>query len=128
MRRFVVAAALLAALSLLTACDSGPSGPGDFTAVVTAPSGGVGAVILQVQGQGIQGFQGAGATEVISNATGADGTFRVVAVNEGTGTLQFLVQVQDRGVELPTASVISAAGTDNQMVASVTGYQVRFEK
>ena len=128
MRRFVVATVLLAALSLLAACDSGPSGPGDFTAVVTAPSGGVGAVILQVQGQGIQGFRGSGATEVISNATGADGTFRVVAVNEGAGTLQFLVQVQDRGVELPTATVISAAGTDNQMVASVTGYQVRFEK
>ena len=46
MRRFVVATVLLAAFSLLAACDSGPSGPGEFTAVVTAPSGGVGAVIL----------------------------------------------------------------------------------
>jgi len=128
MRRFVVATVLLAALSPLAACDSGPSGPGEFTAVVTAPSGGVGAVILQVQGQGIQGFVGAGATEVLSNPTGGEGTFRVVAVNEGTGTLQFTVRVQDRGAELPTASVISVAGTDNQMVASVTGYRVRFER
>ena len=128
MRRFVVAIVLLAALSPLVACDSGPSGPGQFTAVVTSPSGGVGAVILQVQGQGIQGFAGAGATEVLSNPMGSEGTFRVVAVNEGTGTLQFRVQVEDLGAELPTASVISAAGTDNQMVVSVTGYQVRFER
>ncbi len=85
-------------------------------------------MILQVQGQGIQGFVGAGATEVLSNPTGGEGTFRVVAVNEGTGTLQFRVQVEDLGAELPTASVISAAGTDNQMVVSVTGYQVRFER
>jgi hypothetical protein len=128
MRRVVVATVLLAALSPLAACDSGPSGPGDLTAVVTAPSGGVGAVILQVQGQGIKGFVGAGATEVLSNPTGGEGTFRVVAVNEGTGTLQFRVQVEDLGAELPTAGVISAAGTDNQMVVSVTGYQVRFER
>ena len=128
MRRVVVATVLLAALSPLAACDSGPSGPGDLTAVVTAPSGGVGAVILQVQGQGIQGFVGAGATEVLSNPMGSEGAFRVVAVNEGTGTLQFRVQVDDLGAELPTASVISAAGTDNQMVVSVTGYQVRFER
>jgi len=128
MRRFVVATVLLVALFPLAACNSGPSGPGDFTAVVTAPSGGVGAVILEVQGQGIQGFVGAGATEVISNPMGSEGTFRVVAVNEGTGTLQFRVRVGDLGAELPTASVIGAAGTDNQVVVSVTGYQVQFER
>jgi hypothetical protein len=85
-------------------------------------------VVLQVEGQGIQGFRGVGATEVVSKATSGAGLYRVVAVNEGTGSLQFTVQVQDRAAALPTATVISAAGTNNQVVTSLAGYQVRFEK
>ena len=48
------AALALAAVTLLAACDNGPSGPGTLSATVSGPTP-LGAVLLEVTGPGVRG-------------------------------------------------------------------------
>ena len=56
MRALRLAVGIAAALAV-AGCE--PSGPGDLTARVTAPSP-TGAVVLEIAGEGVVGFEGTG--------------------------------------------------------------------
>jgi hypothetical protein len=121
--RRTAAAALVAMASLYTACDSGPKGPGFLSATVEGPIP-LGAAIVEVQGEGVIGFEGAGGTHLFS-APAQPGSHRVVLVGETPGALGFRVQVQELRDAAPSATVVSAAGGDNIPLATVQAFQVR---
>jgi hypothetical protein len=114
-RRMRLLAAL--AVGVLGACDSDPSGPGAFLARASAP--GLGAVVLEVEGQGITGFAGRGSTRVYSAAVPSrPRVHRVVLVDAVGGEIGFDIQVEDVGMERPVVTVVQAAGTDNRSLSS----------
>lgn len=97
----------------VSACDSGPSGPGTLVANVDAGDA-LGAVTLEVVGPGVTGFEGVGTTQAYGSVISArDGRHRVVLVDPVGGTLRFGIRVQDMGAAPPSITVVSAAGTDN---------------
>ncbi len=112
MRR--LAGSLLAAV-LLSGCDSGPEGPGTLEARVTGEA--LGAVVLEVEGSAIRGFQGRGETRVYSApAPGRAGVHRVVLVDPVGGTLRFAIEADDLGMDGPFVRVVSAADTSNRLL------------
>ncbi|RMH12659.1 MAG: hypothetical protein D6701_13250 [Gemmatimonadetes bacterium] len=121
-RRYARLLGVAAALLVAAACgDGGPSGPGNLEASVDGGSLALGAAVIQVTGQGITGFGGAGGTRVFSNQTGPT-THRVVVVGQTPGRLNFTIAVEDRGAGLPTLAVVEAvdgANADVQDVASL---------
>jgi hypothetical protein len=123
--RFVGAAALALA-TFLSSCDSGPKGPGFLSASVEGPIP-LGAAIVEVHGDGVIGFEGAGGTHVFS-APSQPGIHRVVLVGETPGELAFRVQVQELRDGAPSATVVSAAGGDNIPLATVQAFQVRIAR
>jgi hypothetical protein len=99
-------------LVALGGCDSGPSGPGAVLARVTAPN--LGAVVLEVEGAGIQGFAGRGDTRVYSAAVpGRTGVHRVILIDPVGGEITLEMQVDDVGMEGPIVTVVQAARADN---------------
>ena len=122
----LVAVIAVVALLLTAACDSGPSGPGTLVGVATGTS--LGGVVLEVEGAGIRGFTGRGATRVYSGRVpGRDGVHRVIVVSPDPGDLPFEMEVDDVGMEGPVVTVVSAARGDNFVIlpSSVT---VRIER
>lgn len=112
-------AALAVFLAALTACDSGPSGPGAIRATVNTDEA-LGAVTLEVVGRGVVGFEGLGDTEAYGAVVSAgQNRHRVVLVNPVGGDLEFRIRVEDVGGALPMIRVVAAAGTDN--VERLTG-------
>ena len=111
---------VLAALTLLAACDSGPSGPGTLSATVSGPTP-LGAVLLEVTGIGVTGFVGQGDTRVYGAAVG--GKHRVVAVTGSGGTLRIGIKVDDLGAEPPVVVVLTSAGPGNLVILN-TGVTV----
>jgi hypothetical protein len=104
------------------ACDSGPSGPGALEGRVSAPQ--LGAVLLEVQGGGINGFEGRAGTRVYSSAlAGRPGVYRVIVLDRVGGELGFAIDVDDLGMEGPVVTVIQAADTGNDPM-SVGGVSV----
>ena len=85
----VLLALLGGAVVTLAACESGPSGPGTLSGTATATQGQtLGAVVLEVTGPGIQGFEGQGGSIAYGAAVSAQNErWRVVVV--GTGQLGF---------------------------------------
>jgi hypothetical protein len=118
--RRVGALALLAA----AACDSGPKGPGYLSATIEGPVP-LGAAIVEVQGEGVLGFEGAGTTHVFSAPGSTASLHRVVLVGESPGDLRFRVQVQELGDRPPSATIVSASGGDDIPLATVQAFQVR---
>lgn len=114
MRRFVSGLAA-AAIVALSACDSGPRGPGTITAFATGPS--VAGVVLEVQGAGIQGFTARGSSRVYSAAVeGRAATHRVVIITPDAGEMVVDIEVDDLGMEDPTIRVLSAANGANEAI------------
>ena len=104
-------------IGALAACDFGPSGPGTLVGRVSADA--VGAVVLEVEGRGIQGFSGRGSTQVYSAPLPERPTVhRVILMASEGGELSFEVRVDDRGMDGPFISVVQAAGADNSMLPS----------
>lgn len=104
---------VLSALAITACGDSGPEGPGAFTAMVEAQGPPAGAVVMDVTGDGIEGFEGTGDTRVFSAEVDAGtGLHRLIAVS-ATGSLGFRVRVARVELGPPTAVVVDAAGTDN---------------
>jgi hypothetical protein len=123
MKRRLVAGFAVAALVVLAGCSSGPSGPGTLkgTATATAPQT-LGAVVLEVTGSGIQGFegqQGSVAYGAVVNAS--TGRYRVVVV--GTGPLAFGVKMDNVKDAMPAVQVVQAVD-DNNAAISVSGVKV----
>lgn len=115
--RFRPAPALTAAaVVLLAGCGSGPSGPGVLKGTVraTAPET-VGAVVLEVTGSGIRGFESENGTVVYGAVLDqTTGRWRMVAA--GTGPLSFGVKVDDVKGPRPQIQVISAADDENTAI------------
>ncbi len=119
---------LLGAAMLVTACDSGPKGPGALSTVVSGPD--LGAVVLQVAGSGIRGFEGQDGSKVFSTALSPNAvvpSYRVIVVGQNGGDLHFGIQVDDRGGQLPTVSVLQAVDADNASVSG-SGLEVRIAR
>ena len=99
----------------LTACDSGPSGPGALEAIVTGES--LGGVLLQVEGRGIRGFDGLGDARVYAAADAErPGRHRVIVISPGSGELRFSVEVDDLDMEGPSITVLQATRVDDRLV------------
>lgn len=115
-RRLVVA--LVIAPVLVAGCDSGPSGPGHLSARTSGPT--LGAVVLEVEGQGIEGFSARGSSRVYSAPVeGRSGVYRVIVLSPDAGSLPFEIDVEDMGMEGPVITVVSAAdGANVAMPAS----------
>ena len=114
--------------SLLSACDSGPQGPGVLPATVVAPEA-LGAVVLEFTGSGVLGFEGQGDTRVYSAAVpGSPDKHRVILVSpSGAKEMRFGIDLADRGGELPAVSAVSAASPSNAPLAG-SGLRVRIER
>ena len=113
----------LAALLGVPGCE--PSGPGSFAATVTAPVP-TGALVIEVAGVGITGFDGLGDVLTFPDAAMPGATLRrVVVVSAKGSTLSFRVQVEDVSGDPPSATVVAAVDTSNRPIQSVLDYSVR---
>ena len=122
--RFVRAFSGALCLVVLGAC--GPSGPGALTARITGE--GLGGVILEVDGRGIQGFSARGDSRVYSAPMpGRENVHRVVIIHPSGGELGFDIAVDDVGMESPVVRVVSATRTDNTLM-SVGGIAFTLER
>jgi hypothetical protein len=123
MRRLLVCAAVgLAAVG----CDSGPDGPGDFTGTLRSDGLALGAVVLEVVGNGVEGFSSAGGTKVFWAVQSDPKVHRVIVIGDGFGTLSFQVSVQDRGRGKPKATVLNAVDLENRPLPVTQEFKVRF--
>jgi hypothetical protein len=115
-----------AALLTLAACgDAGPeSGPGTLTAVLVSPNGAEGAAVISFPSSGVEAIGGVSG-EVYSRVEGS--SVRVVVVNEPGGELSFTVALADT-TRKPTALVEQVAGPDDQLRATVSGYEVEYRR
>lgn len=115
LRRFVSGAVAAAAVVGVVGC--GPSGPGALSGRVTGD--GLGAVVLEVTGTGIQSFEATGSTQVYAAPLpGSTTTHRVVLVSPEGGRLDFRMNVDDRDMEGPVVTVVEAASTTNEVMAA----------
>lgn len=123
----ILAAAALALTLALGGCDLfGPSGPGTLEATVSAgePLGGL---VLELQGEGIVGFQGRGDTRVYGGpVSAAQGRHRVVLVAPDGGELRFGIEVEDLGADKPSVLVVSAVSPGNRP-SNARGIEVRVD-
>ena len=122
------AGALGLAVALLAAgCDSGPSGPGTLSATVSSTSP-LGAVVLEVVGPGVQGFEPQGSSRAFGATLSAtEGRHRVVVVAPDGAPLRFGIRVEDLGADLPAITAVSAASPQN-LPALAEGIEVRVER
>jgi hypothetical protein len=125
MRRRIVHGLLVSAAMALAACETGPSGPGVLPGTLSAsPPQTLGAVVLEVTGSHIEGFEGQAGSRAYGAVVSAENKrYRVVVV--GTGQLGFGVKVDDIGGPKPTIEVVSAVDADNAAM-STSGVRVSF--
>jgi hypothetical protein len=113
----------------ISACGDGePSGPGTLDVrVVPPPSVEAGAVVLEVTGPGIQGFEAAGGARVFGAPVSTASERHRVVVLVDQGDLLFRIRVEDRG-QLPEAVVVEAVDRQNRSVPGLTAFQVRMSR
>ncbi len=124
-----VAVSLTAILAgaLFASCESGPSGPGAWQGSVESVARAFGAAVIEVQGAGIQGFEGEGTTLVFWTATAAPDNYRVVLVSpEGSQTVRFRTRVLDLAAGPPAGTTVEAVTLLNGPVPTVGDFSVRF--
>jgi hypothetical protein len=122
-RAWAIRSVACAALWTAAACDSGPKGPGFLTGTIEGPVP-LGAAIVEVQGEGVLGFEAAGTTHVFDSPGDQPGVHRIVLIGETPGDLPFKVQVQEMRDRPPTATIIQASGADDIPLATVQAFQV----
>jgi len=123
-RRLVLAAA---AALCVAGCDSTPDGPGTVDAVVEAPQP-LGAVVLEFEGGGVEGFDGQGNTLVYSAAlVSTVGKYRVVLVSPDGSPMRFGIRVTNLRDAKPAITAVAAATPANATVPP-GGLQVRLER
>jgi len=115
----------LGVLLAASACETGPSGPGDLNATVESPLRTAGAAVVEVRGVGIRGFSATGLVQVYW-ARGTDpGSYRVVLVNPGSAApLTFSIQVDDVSAPPPTGSALEAAALDNTPLLDPSDFEL----
>lgn len=110
---------------VLAGCE--PSGEGELRAEVEAPAP-TAAVVLEVTGKGVLGFEDAGDTRVFAATVDPSATtHRVIAVSASGERIRFGVRVEDVGAP-PRAAVVSASGPDDAPITSLAGYTVRIAR
>ena len=125
MRSRLVATAVAALL--LAGCDSIPDGPGTIDAIVESTQS-LGAVVLEFEGGGVEGFDPQGSTLVYSAAVSSTTRkYRVILVSPDGSPLRFGIRVDNVREAQPTVTAISAATPANRSV-SPGGLQVRLER
>lgn len=125
-RRLLTAVAALTAAAL-SACDSGPDGPGTVAGTVTGASD-LGAAVLDVVWMGVQGFEGQGSTQVYAApVAGEENRYRVILVGPTGGDLRFGIRVDDLYLEGPVVTVVEAATAAN-LALPVTDVRVLLER
>jgi hypothetical protein len=127
MSRRLLTALVVVGATFVAACDSGPKGPGALSATVNG-SQTLGAAVLEVTGDGVEGFEGQGDTQVYSASLGGQPVrHRVVLVSASGGPIHFGIRVTDRGSVVPAATVLTAASTANVTIAPA-GLTVAIER
>jgi hypothetical protein len=110
----------------LGACE--PNGPGELTASVRTPRP-TGALVVELTGAGITGFDGAGDVRTFSGPVDAVAdTQRVVVVSVSGQGIRFRVQVRDLADPPPTAVIVSAVDQENVPIDVLAGYSVRIAR
>lgn len=122
-----VIAVLIVSLTMV-GCDflglSGPSGPGELHANIISPTGAVdGAAVLELTGPTGLGSIRTGFGDVFFERDG--NTTRVVIILDDPGLLTFHMRVEDVS-ELPEATVLQVADGNNELRASVSGYEIEW--
>ncbi len=118
----------LALLAAVAGCGgdsgSGPSGPGTVTAQISAPVP-LSAAVIEVVGEGITGARAVGGDQVVGTSVGGTPStgYRVVVFPDAPGTVRLSLDVEDVGASY-TASVVSAADADGELVTGVGGLTV----
>ena len=118
---------VLALATLLGVAGCEPSGPGSLTATVTAP-GPTGALVIEVTGTGITGFEGLGDVLTFADAALTPSPRRVVVVSSTGSAPRFRVKVEDVSGDPPSATVVAAVNTVNTPIPSVLDYSVRIAR
>jgi len=117
---------LLLALGL-AACDGRDSGPGNWEAVLEGPGPVPGAIILSVEGEGVEGVEGlAGAQAWFHAPPSEPGVIRVVVVAPaGAGEVAFRIRTARGAAPAPVARVVELAGPDNEPMQVTSEHRVR---
>jgi hypothetical protein len=121
--------ALIVVSAMAAACgDSGPSGPGLVDVrVVPPPSADAGAVVVELAGEGIEGFEAAGGARVFgAPRPGVENVHRAVVIVD-QGELVFRVRLTDIA-RLPQGVVIQAVDRQNRTLPGLTAFEVRFSR
>lgn len=122
-------ATVLVPVIFLTACELfGPSGSGTLSARVEATGAAVGGAVVEVRGPGVQGVRAEGSTRLFQRPLDEEGAFRLVLVNPAGAPPEFGIDVDDVDAELPSASVLSAADTDDRLLEPGTDVVVRVRR
>ena len=117
----------MAAVAVLAACDTGPSGPGTVVGTVTGPPD-LGAAVLDVVWKGVQGFEGRGSTQAYSApVAGEVDRYRLVLVAPSGGDLSFSIEVDDVYLEGPVVTLVDATDASNEP-RSVADLEVLLER
>lgn len=128
---------LALALTLVSAAcrDEGPSGPGSWNGLVRTSTTPPGAVILQIDGVGIQGVEGVDPAQAFARRTaggGASGqgseTWQVVLVTPAPGSIGFRVDVDELARGAPRAVVTSAADGEDQPLTEIASFSVTMSR
>jgi hypothetical protein len=120
--------ALVAALILVSACDSGPKGPGTLNGEIQAAGTALGGAVLQVVGVGVDDFSGVGGSRVYWAPMTAEDSYRVIVIQDPPGDLRFQVSVQNVGDRAPTGVVVSLVSGQNLDLPVTNEYSVRFSR
>jgi hypothetical protein len=119
-------ATLVLVASAFVGCDGGPAGPGTLTVEVSAPVQ-IGAVQIQVTGEGITAVNGLGGSEVASRVLPggqpSEESWSIVAFAPNGGPIRIGVDVQSTDAVLQ-AVALDAAGLDGNRTG-VAGVDVR---
>jgi hypothetical protein len=116
-------------LFILAGCDlfgpDGPSGPGWLQADLVSPNASESAVVLELVGGRGLGSPALEGGELFFEQDG--NTLRIVAVLDDPGSIRVDLRTDDVA-RLPSAAVIQVADGENELRASLEGYEVSFTK
>ncbi|HET9949757.1 MAG TPA: hypothetical protein VFQ22_12605 [Longimicrobiales bacterium] len=121
------AMAALAAFLVLAACDDGPDVGRLTQATVVGPEA-LGAAVLEVEWEGIEGFEGLGSTQVYhAPVPGSPSTHRVILVDPVGGRLRFGIRQRAWRTPAPAITVVDAVGADD-LPLETSALRVRVEE
>lgn len=84
--------------------------------------------MVEVSGAGVRGVRPLGSTRVFQRPLDEEGAFRLVVVNPAGAPAEFGIDVDDVDGELPSASVLSAADTDDRVLEPGADVVVRVRR